>query len=77
MGIKVNGVQIAGMGKEGTPGKSAYEYAREAGYTGTEEEFKIAMKNFGENFAGASGSDVFFYIDTDGDVVPKTAEEMR
>ena len=26
-------------GSDGAPGKSAYEYAKEAGYTGTEEEF--------------------------------------
>lgn len=36
MGIKVNGVQIAGVGKQG---KSAYEYAKEGGYAGTETEF--------------------------------------
>jgi hypothetical protein len=31
----------------GAPGKSAYEYAKEAGYTGTEEEFseKLAFGN--------------------------------
>ena len=37
MGIKVNGIQIAGIG---APGKSAYDYAKEGGYPGTENEFK-------------------------------------
>lgn len=46
MGIKVNGVQIASIGKpgrDGSPGKSAYEYAKEGGYAGTEDEFKLKM----------------------------------
>ena len=40
MGIKINGVQIAGIG---APGKSAYDYAKEGGYPGTENEFKQLM----------------------------------
>ena len=28
---------------KGDPGKTAYEYAKEGGYTGTEEEFKGLM----------------------------------
>lgn len=40
MGIKVNGIQIAGIG---APGKSAYDYAKEGGYPGTENEFKQLM----------------------------------
>ena len=27
----------------GAPGKSAYEFAKEGGYTGTEEEFIVAL----------------------------------
>ena len=30
-------------GKEGTPGKSAYEYAKDGGYAGTEEEFAAKL----------------------------------
>ena len=42
-------VKQAGGGGGGSPGKSAYEYAVEAGYTGTEEEFaeKLA-KNYSQ-----------------------------
>lgn len=44
MAIKVNGKFVAGTkGKDGEPGKSAYEYAVEGGYTGTEEEFKTLI----------------------------------
>ena len=32
---------------QGTPGKTAYQSAVEAGYTGTEEEFNIALSNAG------------------------------
>lgn len=35
----------------GVPGKSAYEYAREGGYTGSEEEFRKKMAELG-NFTG-------------------------
>lgn len=43
MAIKVNGLLVAGLGK------SAYEQAREGGYTGTEEEFISALANIGSN----------------------------
>lgn len=43
MAIKVNGKLVAGLGK------SAYEQAREGGYTGTEEEFISALANIGSN----------------------------
>ena len=82
MALYVNGRKVAGMGKAGkdgepgAAGKSAYDLAKEGGYTGTEADFKEAMKNFGENFVGATGSDVFLYIGPDGSVVPKTAEEV-
>ena len=35
----------------GVPGKSAYEYAREGGYTGSEEDFRKKMAELG-NFTG-------------------------
>jgi hypothetical protein len=43
LAIKVNGKLVAGLGK------SAYEQAREGGYTGTEEEFISALANIGSN----------------------------
>lgn len=43
MAIKVNGLLVAGLGK------SAYEQAREGGYTGTEEAFISALANIGSN----------------------------
>lgn len=33
------------VGRAGRNGKSAYEYARESGYMGTEEEFSVALNN--------------------------------
>lgn len=38
-----NGNVIEIPALKGDDGKSAYEYAREGGYTGTEEEFKAKM----------------------------------
>lgn len=32
---------------KGDPGKSAYEYAKEGGYTGTESDFNNALANIG------------------------------
>lgn len=40
MAIKVNDKVVAGRGKDGKPGKSAYDYAVDGGYTGTEAEFQ-------------------------------------
>ena len=40
-----------GSGK-GRPGKDAFLYAQEAGYTGTEQEFTIALKNAAEGTGG-------------------------
>lgn len=42
MAIKVNGKLVAGIG---LPGKSAYQYAVDGGYTGTEEEFNTLLAN--------------------------------
>lgn len=41
MAIKVNGKFVAGS--KGEDGKSAYDYAVEGGYTGTEAEFQALM----------------------------------
>lgn len=41
MAIKVNGKLVAGAGK------SAYESAKDGGYTGTEEEFEEMLANVG------------------------------
>ena len=46
MGIKVNGIKVAGLGLPGAPGadgKSAYQAAQEGGYTGTESEFNTLL----------------------------------
>lgn len=34
---------VLGTVMQGKPGKSAYQYAKEAGYPGTEEEFSQAL----------------------------------
>lgn len=41
--ISVNGKEIAKKGADGADGKSAYQYAVDGGYTGTEEQFKALM----------------------------------
>lgn len=41
--ISVNGLQVAKKGADGADGKSAYQYAVDGGYTGTEEEFQALM----------------------------------
>ena len=43
MGLLINGISVAGPG---APGKSAYEYAQEGGFTGTEEEFMARLAGF-------------------------------
>ena len=40
MALYVNGKKVAGIG---LPGKSAYQYAVDGGYTGTEEEFQETL----------------------------------
>lgn len=44
MALYVNGKRVAGIG---LPGKSAYQYAVDGGYTGTEEEFQEVLANAG------------------------------
>ena len=52
-------------GSKGSAGKSAYAYAQDAGYTGTEEEFaeKLAADGsvVGDTNAGGSGVDAFVF----------------
>ena len=60
MALIVNGKKVAGLGlpgkdgapvadgKDGAPGKSAYQAAKEKGYTGTEEEFNAALASIGD-----------------------------
>ena len=43
-------------GAAGSPGKSAYEYAQEGGYTGTEEEFGPDLNNAIQGGGGSGGS---------------------
>ena len=48
MAISINGVTVAGIGKDGLPGKdgkSAYDAAKAGGYTGTEDEFNQLLGN--------------------------------
>ena len=45
MSIKVNGKKVAGIGRPGADGKSAYQQAVEGGYKGTETEFKSVLAN--------------------------------
>lgn len=44
MSLYQGNAQIGGQGRQGNAGKSAYEAAKEGGYTGTEAEFNEAMK---------------------------------
>ena len=44
MALYVNGKKVAGIG---LPGKSAYQYAVDGGYAGTEEEFEEMLANAG------------------------------
>ena len=50
MAILVNGIKVAGIGSpgmNGADGKSAYQSAVEAGYTGTEAEFNASLSSIG------------------------------
>lgn len=40
MGLSINGVKVAGVG---LPGKTAYQHAVDAGYSGSEADFNIAL----------------------------------
>ena len=60
---------VKAEGEDGAPGKTAYEYAQEAGYTGTEAEFseKLAQGGSGIHIGTAAPTDdtVAVWIDTD------------
>ncbi len=63
MSILVNGKKISGLGIQGLPGKSAYDAAKEGGFTGTEEEYNTQMadlKNKQNKITGAEGQIVSF-----------------
>lgn len=46
-GSTISKVLNVPKGPQGKPGKSAYDFAREGGYTGTEEEFTAALGSLG------------------------------
>ena len=49
MAIYINGIKVAGLGLNGT---SPYQIAQAGGYTGTEEEFNLALISIGETRQG-------------------------
>ena len=71
-------LEETGQGKPGEPGKSAYDYAVEGGYQGTEEEFakklateypsKVSQLENDEKYITASGAPVQTVNDKTGDV---------
>lgn len=46
--IKINGRKVAGIGQPGLNGKSAYEAAKEGGFTGSEQEFNTSLASIGD-----------------------------
>ena len=48
MGLKINGIPVAGVGK---PGKSAYQSAVDGGFLGTEEEFNRQLAKSGGGYS--------------------------
>ena len=54
-------------GYQGYPGKSAYQYAQEGGYSGTEAEFISALASAMSGGEGG-GNDLGLYIDEDNDI---------
>ena len=59
----------------GVPGKSAYDYAREGGYTGTEDEFRQKMAELGD-FTGGVETDATLTL-KDGVLSVNTTNEME
>lgn len=45
---KIDNIPSGENGKDGADGKSAYQYAQDSGYTGTEEEFSILLASIGD-----------------------------
>ena len=72
-----NQAQLVGVngedGADGKDGKSAYEYARDGGYTGTEEEFAAELANMGQ---GGSGGDADYYAHYNHRVHQLTADYL-
>lgn len=54
-----NPTHVAGLGKQGPTGKSAYQYAVEAGFTGTESEFAARM----DMYSNENLLDNWYFID--------------
>lgn len=54
-----NPTHIAGLGKQGPIGKSAYQYAVEAGFTGTESEFAARM----DMYSNPNLLDNWYFVD--------------
>lgn len=77
MAIKVNGKLVAGIG---LPGKSAYQYAVDGGYAGTEEEFGEILANAGSTGGNPPGTILWYaattppdgYLVCDGSLISRT-----
>jgi len=77
MALYVNGKKVAGIG---LPGKSAYQYAVDGGYTGTEEEFEEMLANAGSTGGNPPGTILWYasktppdgYLVCNGSVISRT-----
>ena len=77
MALYVNGKKVAGIG---LPGKSAYQYAVDGGYTGTEEEFQEVLANAGSTGGNPPGTILWYaattppdgYLVCDGSLISRT-----
>lgn len=48
MAVIINNKKVAGVGKPGIPGKSAYELAKQTGYEGSELDLSLALNKVDE-----------------------------
>lgn len=77
MALYVNGKKVAGIG---LPGKSAYQYAVDGGYAGTEEEFQEVLANAGSTGGNPPGTILWYaattppdgYLVCDGSLISRT-----
>lgn len=77
MALYVNGKKVAGIG---LPGKSAYQYAVDGGYAGTEEEFQEVLANAGGTGGNPPGTILWYaattppdgYLVCDGSLISRT-----
>lgn len=77
MALYVNGKKVAGIG---LPGKSAYQYAVDGGYMGTEEEFQEVLANAGSTGGNPPGTILWYasktppdgYLVCNGSVISRT-----